>query len=290
MPAQEQRTPLAPPADPPTPPPPKPGHTPDDEMEVSLQPFVWQPAKPKPKKADKRKSDTQGYRTIHLHFRFLYSLHLHDLLQSQYWGMYTALAIYRRRDTQIDILQDFSQGQAQPVSSFFRTHNIFQEKWTHAKATEFITNKTMLNVRPKIVLKEKHKNPIRKWSDAHWVYDYTVPTLTACLVTCLATIPYNETVFSLRNTIQAKWIELSLGLAKRWPQPYTNPLTRLELSPADRMNLLGHYPPENIPDIDVPWQLSIPIESSTSWSDDEQLRSSHRRQIDESEPTHSRDI
>ncbi|KAG0625098.1 hypothetical protein M758_2G027800 [Ceratodon purpureus] len=148
----------------------------------------------------------------------------------------------------------------------------------------------MFNMRQRIVLREKHKNPIRQWSDAHWAYDYALPTLTSCLITCLAIIPYNEDIFSLKDTIKAKWIALSPALTQRWPQRYTSPLIRLDLSPADRQNLLGHYPPENIPDIDIPWEAPLQAESSYSWSDDEQTRSDSHRLRNEGRPALHRDV
>ena len=122
-----------------------------------------------------------------------------------------------------------------------------------------MVNETMRNMRNRIVLQEKRKNPIRSWADASWIYAYSLPTLTSCLITCLVALPYDEAVFQLKSTIQARWIPLSTSLQAKWPSTPSGQLHKWELSEADSQNLLGFYPPENIPDIDVPLDKLGPL-------------------------------
>lgn len=96
---------------------------PTPRTEITTTPsFIW---KPSPKKAaanHKEPEGIRGYHIVHLHFRLLYALHLHDLPQSRHWSAFIAILPYRR-------------GQ-----------------WTHAEAISHMVNETMLSMRSKIIL------------------------------------------------------------------------------------------------------------------------------------------
>ena len=250
--------------------------------------FVWQPVQRKMKKKKNKPLDgSQGYRTIHLHHGLFSALRLELLPQTTHWAAYVAVVLYRHRDEQIEILLDRQESALTPVTGFFLTHNIFQEKWTHSEATDHMVNETMLSLRRRIILKEKHQNPLKRWTDAHWHYSYSRPTLTSCMVTFTVLIPYLEEIFTIRDTVHGHWQSILGTIGSRWPNQYSHTLVHWDLSQSERMSLLGTYPPENIPEVDVSWDNKDQPSPATSWSDDEHTRSLSRLPTDANRTTNA---
>ena len=130
------------------------------------QNFVWHPVKRKDKRKAKALDASQGYRTLHLHNNLFLGLKLENLSKSYYLAAHINVIMYRKNREGLEVLQEQVQGATKPVMTFFLTHNIFQEKWSTSEAQEHLVNETMFQLRRRIILKEKHQNPIKRWSDA----------------------------------------------------------------------------------------------------------------------------
>lgn len=135
-----------------------------------------------------------------------------------------------------------------PPISFYLTQPLNKSSWTQEEAKTHLVNETMLQLRPKITLQNKHRNPIRNWEDGSWRYEWLRPSGKSALCILTAIIVCDETIFTLRPP--------QLHLAHT-PQLYSKPNLDITthggqsmgdpIEEQGRQLLFGCNPPQDLP-------------------------------------------
>jgi hypothetical protein len=71
-----------------------------------------------------------------------------------------------------EILQDKKKGWTRSITSFWLTLETNSRNWTLDEAKSIMIDQTMLHLREHIKLKQLHANPLQRWLDAHWIYNW----------------------------------------------------------------------------------------------------------------------
>lgn len=78
-----------------------------------------------------------------------------------------------------------------PITSYWLTHDKKRTNWTTEETHEHMVNQTMFHLREHIKLSKPHKNPLKTWSDAYWVYSWKRLNSAEALNTWLVFIKFN---------------------------------------------------------------------------------------------------
>lgn len=188
---------------------------------VKPQTFIWQP------KTTQNKSQTttitqpitgdRRYQTPNLYNSFWSALASNRIPEATTTNPVKIRVFYRKRDGLLETLTKI-QGHSlkQPVA-FQLPHGLEEKAWKKS-ARNHMTKETMLHMRIKIVLKQKHGNPLRIWEDAHWLYTWntTTPRTALCIITAL--LKYNEEVCTIRHSHGLQWTTIPVNLQNFIPR------------------------------------------------------------------------
>lgn len=215
---------------------------------------LWQPKKTqqtiKPNLPTPSLSWAQGYKTPKFHESFCSILAPSRPSEGTIPQAIILPAFYRFNEALLEALIETTTSPSK--QHIHLTHGLEERSWTTQSAKTHIVNETMLHLWSKIVLKQKHINPIRWWEDANWLYLWTHPTPGKSLCILVTLILCNESTCSLWNTDGMKWTLFSMRLQNQLPLLIPQQAQAWDLYTSDLSTFLGCISPKLSEDTSYP--------------------------------------
>lgn len=133
----------------------------------------------------------------------------------------------------------------------------------------------MLSMRKVVALRHTKQNPLTKWADATWRYDYRRIDDDSCISFWTALIPYDEDIFTLKTRESWTWIPFSTSLSA-YIRTNQETLHQWTLSAEDLRYLIGPITPTALPaDQNFEWNPEDHLSPSVAEDTEDHMTTTH---------------